>query len=91
MRNPREGDHETIMTSLNDVDLFTLAAILQHGSLTAHEHSLVFQVDEATSHAWLDNLLARELIEPDPGREGFRIISDAGEIVRRTLFRKNIA
>jgi hypothetical protein len=91
MRQPVHVDQDKIMSSLNDLDLFTLAAILQHGSLTSEEHSRVFQVPETTSHAWLDNLLAIELIEPDPGREGFRIVPDAGEIVRQTLFRKNIA
>jgi hypothetical protein len=91
MRYPTPPQHERIVKSLNDLDLFTLAAILQHGSLTPTEHSIIFQIDEAKSNAWLDNLLARELIQPDPGRSGFRVVPEAGEIVRRTLFSRNVA
>jgi hypothetical protein len=91
MRFPAMPHYEAITNSLNDLDLFTLAAILQHGSLTPAEHSIIFQVDEARSNAWLDNLLARELIQPDPGRAGFRVVPEAGEVVRRTLFSRNVA
>jgi hypothetical protein len=91
MRYPAAPRFEDIINSLSDLDLFTLAAILQHGSLTPSEHSVVFQIGQATSNAWLDNLLARELIEPDPGREGFRVVPEAGEVVRRTLFSRNVA
>jgi hypothetical protein len=90
MTYPAAPKYESIIQSLNDQDLFTLAAILQHGSLTPLEHSIIFQIDESTSNAWFDNLLARELIEPDPGRTGVRVVPEAGEMVRRTLFSRNI-
>jgi hypothetical protein len=90
MRHPATPHYDSVLRSLNDSDLFTLAAIMQHGSLTPSEHSLVFRIDESTSSAWLENLLARELIEADPGRPGLRVIPEAGELVRRTLFRRNI-
>jgi hypothetical protein len=88
---PSTPAYDEIVKSLSDLDLFTLAAILQHGSLTPAEHSLIFRIDQTTSNGWLDNLLARELIEPDPGRSGLRVIPEAGELVRRTLFRRNVA
>jgi hypothetical protein len=91
MRHPSQPAYERIVGSLDTLDLFTLAALLQHGSLTAREHSVVFQIDDTRSRAWLDNLLARELIEPDPGRYGFRVVPDAAQIVRQTLFRRNLA
>jgi hypothetical protein len=72
------------------LDLFTLAALLQHGSLTPREHATVFQIDDTRSRAWLDNLLARELIEPDPGRYGFRVVPDAAQVVRQALYRRNL-
>jgi hypothetical protein len=91
MRCPGNPQHDDMIKSLNDLDLFTLAAILQHGSLTPEEHSIVFQIDQATSNAWVDNLLARGLIQPDPGRSGLRVVPEAGEIIRRTLFSRNVA
>jgi hypothetical protein len=91
MRHPAPFQIESIIKSLNDLDLFTLAAILQHGSLTPAEHSLIFQIDQNTSNAWLANLLALELVEQDPRHPGLRVLPEAGEIVRRTLFRRNVA
>ena len=82
MRYPTTPHYEEIVASLSELDLFTLAAILQHGSLTPGEHSTIFQVNQATSNAWLDNLLARELIEADPDHTGFRVVPEAGEVVR---------
>ncbi|MBI4472766.1 MAG: ATP-binding protein [Acidobacteria bacterium] len=90
LRYPAAPRFESVLRGLNDVDMYTLAAILQHGSLTPHEHSVIFRIDEAKSNAWMDNLLARELIEPDPGRVGLRVAPEAGEIVRQTLFQKNL-
>jgi hypothetical protein len=90
MKFPTRPAYEPVIGSLDIVDLFTLTALLQHGSLTAAEHSVVFQVEETRSRSWLDNLLARELIEPDPGRYGFRVIPEAAQIIRETLFRRNL-
>jgi hypothetical protein len=91
MRYAGNAQYENIVGCLTDLDLFTLAAILQHGSLTPEEHSIIFRIEEATSNAWLDNLLARGLIQPDPGRTGLRVVPEAGEIVRRALFSRNVA
>ena len=90
MKCPAEPHYEAVVGSLDILDLFTLTALLQHGSLTPREHSVLFQIDETRSRSWLDNLLARELIEPDPGRYGMRVVPDAAQIVRQTLFRRNL-
>jgi len=90
MNFPTPPEYDNVMGSLGIPELFTLAALQQHGSLTPAEHAVVFQIDETTSRARLDNLLARELIEPDPGRYGLRVVPDAVQIVRQTLFRRNI-
>jgi hypothetical protein len=90
MKYPTRHKYDDVVGALDAQDLFTLAALQQHGSLTPAEHSSVFEIDEATSRAWLDNLLARELVEPDPGRYGLRVVPDAAQIVRQALFRRNV-
>ncbi|MGE0555146.1 MAG: AAA family ATPase, partial [Gemmatimonadales bacterium] len=81
---------DEVIEQLDGDDLFTLVAIMQHGSLTAEEHARVFQWPAATSRAELDDLLARELIEPDPGRPGLRVRPGALRVVREALHRRNL-
>lgn len=83
-------DLSPIIDDLDLDDLFTLVAILQHGSLTAAEHALVFQRSAAMSRAQIDELLAREIIEPDPGRPGFRVRPEAMRVVKEALYRRNL-
>ncbi|GBC77470.1 hypothetical protein HRbin08_00948 [bacterium HR08] len=83
-------DLSPVIEDLDLDDLFTLVAILQHGSLTPEEHALVFQRSLAASRAQLDELLAREIIEPDPGRPGFRVRPEAARVVREALYRRNL-
>jgi hypothetical protein len=90
MRYPSTPRSSAVLRSLSETDFFTLAAIKQHGSLTPAEHSSVFRLDEASSAGLLENLLARELVQPDPGRPGYRVVPEAGEIVRRALFQRNL-
>ncbi len=81
---------ETIVASLGQEDLFNLLAVMQHGSLTADEHARVFRQSRDTSRAGLDALFARELIEPDPIRPGFRIRPSAARLTRQALHRRNL-
>lgn len=83
-------DLSPVIEDLDSDDLFTLVAILQHGSLTPEEHAIVFQRSIAASRAQLDELLAREIIEPDPGRPGLRVRPEATRIVREALYRRNL-
>jgi hypothetical protein len=79
-----------VIDALDLADLFTLVAILQHGSLTPEEHATVFQKSSAASRAQLDELVAREIIEPDPGRPGLRVRPEAARIAREALYRRNL-
>ncbi|HXF06188.1 MAG TPA: ATP-binding protein [Blastocatellia bacterium] len=79
-----------VIDDLDLEDLFTLVAILQHGSLTAEEHATIFQRTLSASRSQLDELLAREIIEPDPGRHGLRVRPEAMRVVREALYRRNL-
>lgn len=83
-------DLSRVIEDLDLDDVFTLVAILQHGSLTPEEHALVFQRSISASRAQLDELLARELIEPDPDRPGLRVRPEASRVVRDALYRRNL-
>jgi len=79
-----------VIDDLDLSDLFTLVAILQHGSLTAEEHGMVFQRSVAASRSQIDELLAREIIESDPGRPGYRVRPQAMRVVKEALYRRNL-
>ena len=83
-------DLSAVAGDLDLNDMFTLMAIMQHGSLTAEEHSKVFQKNLSSSRTQLDELLSREIIEPDPGRPGFRIRPEATRVVTEVLYRRNL-
>jgi hypothetical protein len=63
---------------------------MQHGSLTPAEHAIVFQKSLPASRAQIDELLAREIIEPDPGRPGYRVRPEATRVVNEALYRRNL-
>jgi len=83
-------DLSPVIEGLAPEHLFTLVAILQHGSLTPEEHALIFQEPAAVSRANLDELLAREILESDPGRPGLRIQSEAMRVVYEALYRRSL-
>ncbi len=83
-------DLSRVIDDLDLDDLFTLVAILQHGSLTAQEHATIFQKSVGASRSQLDELLAREIIENDPGRQGLRVRPEAMRVVREALYRRNL-
>jgi hypothetical protein len=83
-------DLSPVVDALSLEDLFTLVAILQHGGLTAEEHSVIFQRGLPSSRSQMDGLLAREIIEAEPARPGFRIRSQAMRVVREALYRRNL-
>jgi hypothetical protein len=82
---------DAVIEELDQDDLFSLSAVMQHGSLTPEEHAAVFDSTLGASRAQLDDLLARELIEPDPARPGFRVRPRALRVVREALRRRNLA
>jgi len=79
-----------VIAALDTDDLFTLVSVLQHGSLTPEEHATIFQKNLAVSQAQIDELLAREIIEPDPNRIGFRVRPEALRVVKEALYRRNL-
>jgi len=83
-------DLSPVIDDLDMADLFTLVAILQHGSLTPEEHAIIFQTNVAASRSQMDELLAREIIENDPHRPGFRVRPEALRVVREALYRRNL-
>lgn len=90
MRPMAAPDVDAVIEALDTDDLFTLAAIAQHGSLTPEEHAAVFRRNPAASRAELDDLLAREIIEPEPTRPGFRVRPVALRVAREALHRRNL-
>jgi len=83
-------DLTPVIAALDTDDLFTLVAVLQHGSLTPEEHATIFQKNLATSQSQIDELLAREIIEPDPNRIGLRVRPEALRVVKEALYRRNL-
>lgn len=91
MKPVRRPPIDEVIEELDQFDVFTLAAVMQHGSLTPDEHAAIFQSPLAASRAQLDDLLARELIEQDPDRPGFRVRPSALRVAREALHRRNVA
>ncbi|MFN0088153.1 MAG: AAA family ATPase [Blastocatellia bacterium] len=83
-------DLTPIIDALDTDDLFTLVAVLQHGSLTPEECATIFQKSLAASQAQIDELRAREIIEEDPHRIGFRVRPEALRVVKEALYRRNL-
>ena len=55
------------LASLSADKLFTLAAMLQHGTLTVSEHKEIFRSAQAISQGVLDTLAASNIIQIRPG------------------------
>ncbi|MEP7345788.1 MAG: ATP-binding protein [Gemmatimonadaceae bacterium] len=90
MKPVRRPDIDAVIAELDSDDLFTLVAVMQHGSVTADEHARVFHCPRQSSQAQMDELLARELIEEDPGRTGYRVRPRAMRVVGEALRRRNL-
>ena len=71
-------------------DLFTVVAVLQHGSLQAEEHATIFDCSLQRSETQLDELISRELLELDPFHPGLRVRPEAMPLVKEALFRRNL-
>jgi hypothetical protein len=84
------ADLTPVVKALDTDDLFTLVAVLQHGSLTPDEYATIFQKSLAASQAQIDKLLVREIIENDPNRIGFRVRPEALRVVKEALYRRNL-
>lgn len=83
-------DLSPVIKALSLDDLFSLVALMQHGSLTRAEHASVFQQSLSASQSQLDGLLGREVIEAGPNDVSFRVRPEARRFVRAALFRRNL-
>lgn len=81
---------DEIVAELDTSDLFSLVAILQHGSLTLQEHAKVFDLSLESSAGQLEELVSRELLEEDPVHIGLRVRPEAMPVVKEALFRRNL-
>ena len=90
MRLPDPVDTDPLITGLDRQDLFTLQAVLQHGSLTSAECGQVFCVSEGVARARIGALVDRGILEREPGAPGWRVRSEAGYLVRKALDRQNL-
>ncbi|MBW3555154.1 MAG: ATP-binding protein, partial [Gemmatimonadetes bacterium] len=90
VKPPAAHDLAPVIAGLTLTDLFSVVALMQHGSLTASEHALVFQQSVEASDAQIDELVARQIIARDPSRPGYRVRPEAMSAVREALFRRNL-
>jgi predicted HTH transcriptional regulator len=90
MRFPDPVDADPLITGLDRQDLFTLQAVLQHGSLTPGECRQVFCIPEHAARARIAALVDRGILEREPGAPGWRVRSEAGYLVRKALDRQNL-
>jgi len=90
MLNPPNPSYNGMISRFTIEDSFLLQAILQHGSLTSDEISVIFNLPLERSDRRLEKLIAWEIIEPDPNNPGFRVRPEAGRLVREALYRQNL-
>jgi len=83
-------DRNALIEDLDLQDLFTLVAILQHGSLTYEEHLTIFQVSVEKSKLQMHELIDRQIVELEPDRMGYRVSADAMPVVKELLYRRNL-
>ncbi|MCS6886445.1 MAG: ATP-binding protein [Acidobacteriota bacterium] len=87
---PIVGQDLEVIEYLGQRELFSLLAIMQHGSLTVEEHAKVFYQSCRESQGSLDRLCSLELIEPDPSHPGYRIRPEVIRLVRQALYLHNL-
>ena len=90
MKHPPRPDYRPLLDALDQQDVFTLHAILQHGSLTPEEHAAIFRASRALSARRLEHLIDREILQQDAGFAGFRVRPAAGNLVRMALHGQNL-
>lgn len=83
-------DVHLLVQELSLEEFFLLAAVQHHGGLTVAEHARTTLGGMRESHRLFEGLLAREVIEPEPNRPGFRIRPEANRVVREGLYRRNL-
>ena len=90
MRQPLDPDYRPLLRELEQEDMFTLQAVLQHGGMKEEELAEVLGVPLPDSRRGSEKLRALDILEPDPVCPGFRVRPQAGRFVRDALHRSNL-
>jgi hypothetical protein len=90
MRQPLAPDYARLRSQLDQLDHFTLVAILQHGSLEAQELAEVLAEPAETSWRRLERLESMGILEHDPDHPGIRVLPEARRFVVDVLHRVNL-
>jgi hypothetical protein len=90
MRQPLIPNYSSLRFALNQMDHFTLVAIMQHGSLIDREVAEVLSEPVNDSRLRMDRLHAMEILEKDPIYPGSRIRPEARRFVMEALIRVNL-
>jgi hypothetical protein len=83
-------DHSRLTRALSRDDLFLLQMLLQHGSLTPEENSMIFECPVRTSYTRIEHLIGRGILEPEPVAPGYRARPEAGILIRAALNARNL-
>lgn len=89
LQTPDDPDMDGMRASLAVEDLFALHAVLQHGALTAEEHSEIFGAAIEDSIDRLDRLSEMGMLEAEMDL-GLRIRPEAAHLVRSLLDGSNL-
>jgi hypothetical protein len=89
-RQPLDPDYQPLMRELNVSDSYLLHAVMQHGSLTREELAAVLRIDRDQAWRRLRRLCDLEVLEPEPGSEGYRVRPEAARFVSETLHAYNL-
>ncbi len=90
IRQPLEPAFASLRGELQQIDLFTLLMIQEHGSLEHSEMAEVLCEDREASRARMDRLVALGLLDKDPEHLGFRVRPEAHRFVNSVLRRVNL-
>lgn len=90
MLQPLDPGYGRLEAQLNEDDLFTLQAILQHSCLLPEDVAEVFSFGIEEARSRLERLQELEIVEPEPDSPEFRIRPQAGRFVRDALGRQNL-
>lgn len=90
LRQPLAADYGPLIAELGQCDQFLLRAVMRHGSLTFSEAAELFMENEAWARRTMRRLESLDVLEPDPSAAGYRVMPQAGKVVRELLFRSNL-
>jgi AAA ATPase domain len=91
MRQPLVPDYGPLQDEVTADDRFLLHAVLQHGSLTPEETAAVFNLGATEAERRMARLAGLQILAPDPGGLGLRVLPEAARFVRSVLHASNLS